>query len=823
MKLPAFAAALLLAAASPALAQNAPSKDYNPLIAEGDDRHNHGDVDGSIDSYTRALAANPSLAPAYARRGRAYRTKGNLEKALTDLDHAINMNSLDPWSRRERGHVHMARSDWQDAIADYSVAIQQDVTDHMSVYNRGIAELQAGKLDAAIADFTQNLKMNPENAPAYANRGVAFNRKGDPTRAQADFYQALRLNPKNTAAYTERARLFAAAKDWTAAIKDLSAAIKVEPREKNHYFNRAFVLAAKGDVAGAIADYTKVLEIDPDSVDGYRARAVVLERKDDLLGALEDYKKALVLEPRDAGLYLAREAYRLKKDQLDDAIADYSRAIEKDFQFPVTYARRAELRHKKQDLQNALTDIERALILAPKSAYYFQVRGDIKRDLGELQAASEDYLKALDLGQAPETAAPRLVAVNYRIGGLEAGLSTCNTLVRRYPAFGWVYAERGRLRVEKNERKEAMADLDQAFAFNPDLPEYYAVRGDLREGRELWAGAAEDYTVALKTDGKNAGLHASLGRCLRRAGKADAATEALSKALVLAPDLVWARSERAEIAVERKDWDNAIQDSTEALRLNPGFLWATLARARAQAGKGEAAKAIADYSDAIQSAPTLGLLYAERGAQRKLAKDEVGAGQDLARAAELEPGAYRPTVADYKAILETGSDEEKTKALAALGTMATPEAVVVLAAVAGGPDARLRTIAAWELGRARAVDRSDQLAALLKDSEASVRGAAAAALGLLHAHPPQEAASPARPSFVPALAALLKDPEAMVRGRAIQALLMIDAREYIKDVEGLLTDTGKTSVPDGQSKEWIALEVREVASRALEVWKATEK
>ncbi len=208
-------------------------------------------------------------------------------------------------------------------------------------------------------------------------------------------------------------------------------------------------------------------------------------------------------------------------------------------------------------------------------------------------------------------------------------------------------------------------------------------------------------------------------------------------------------------------------------------MWAYLARARALAGKGETVASIADYTEAVELAPNLAPLYAERGAQRKKAKDDVGASQDLARAQALETE------------------------------------------VASGPDARLRTIAAWELGRARAVDRSEQLTELLKDPEASVRGAAAAALGILHAHPPKEAAAPSRPAFVPALAGLLKDPEAMVRGRAIQALLEIDAREYIKDVEGLLGDTGKTSVPDTQSKEWIALEVREVASRAMEVWKAT--
>lgn len=820
MRFPVFAAALLCASAA-AFAQTENARDYNPLLAEGDARFNHGDTDGAIDSYSRALLANPRLTAGYARRGRAYRAKGVLDKALLDLDHAVNMNPEDPFTRRERGHVQMARADWEAAITDYSVSIQQDATDHMSVYNRGLARLQAGRLDDAVADFTLNLKANPENAAAFAYRGMTFNRKGDPARAQADFYQALRLNPRYIAAYVERARLFNVAKDWPAALKDLGEAIRLEPREKAHYFNRAAVHAAKGDLPAALADYTRVLEMDPDSVETYRARALILERKDDLLGAMEDYAKGLDLEPRDGGLYLARESFRLKKEQLDEAIADYSRAIDKDFQYPLTLSRRAELRHRKQDYVNALADIERALVLAPKTPYYYQTRGDIRRDRGDLKPASEDFSKALDLGQAPETAGPRLVVVNLRLGGLEAGLATCTALIRRYPAFGWAYAERGRLRMGKVERKEALSDLDQGLSLNADLADYYAVRGDLRESREMWAGAVEDYAVALKKDSTNAALHAACGRCLRRAGKPDEATAAYSRSLELAPGVAWVLTERAELAVERKAWDAAIKDSSDALRANPGFLWATLARARAQAGKGDAAQAIADYGDAIQTAPTMAALYAERAAQRKKANDEQGASQDLVRAQELDSvNSGKPTVADYKKILESGTDGEKTRALAALGTLATPEAVAVIAAEAGGPDARLRTIAAWELGRARAVDRSDQLASLLQDPEASVRGAAAAALGLLHTRPPKEAAVPPRPAFVPALAALLKDPEAMVRGRVIQALLQIDAREYIKDVEGLLTDTGKTSVPDGQSKEWIALEVREVASRALEAWKA---
>src|SRR5262249_39124904 len=146
------------------------------------------------------------------------------------------------------------------------------------------------------------------------------------------------------------------------------------------------------------------------------------ELKDELLPALEDYEKAIALEPRDATLYLAREAFRVKKGQLDEAIADYHRAIEKDFQFHVTFGRRAELRHRKADYLAALQDVERAQALAPKNSAYAQLHGDIKRDLEDLHAAAEDYGKALDLGQALESAGPRLVDVNGRMGGRDAAI-----------------------------------------------------------------------------------------------------------------------------------------------------------------------------------------------------------------------------------------------------------------------------------------------------------------------------------------------------------------------------------------------------------------
>ena len=98
------AVALFWAAVSPAQTQK-----ESPLVLEGDQRYNVGNIDGSIDSYSRALLANPGLAAAYARRGRSYRAKNEFDKALADLDHAVNLLPKDPWSRREReiGRAHV--------------------------------------------------------------------------------------------------------------------------------------------------------------------------------------------------------------------------------------------------------------------------------------------------------------------------------------------------------------------------------------------------------------------------------------------------------------------------------------------------------------------------------------------------------------------------------------------------------------------------------------------------------------------------------------------------------------------------------------------
>jgi tetratricopeptide (TPR) repeat protein len=95
--------------------------------------------------------AAPSRARAYTNRGAAYLAKGELDRAIADYNHAIE---LDP----------------KFAIA----------------YNgRGSAYKDRGDLDRAIADYNRAIELDPKYADAYNSRGIAFEAKSDMDKAIA--------------------------------------------------------------------------------------------------------------------------------------------------------------------------------------------------------------------------------------------------------------------------------------------------------------------------------------------------------------------------------------------------------------------------------------------------------------------------------------------------------------------------------------------------------------------------------------------------------------------------------------------------------------
>jgi tetratricopeptide (TPR) repeat protein len=85
-----------------------------------------GDLDRAIQSFGRAIAAEPDLALAYLNRGLAWQAKGDLRRALTDLDRAVARDRTGARGYYHRSLLHRARGDTARADADARRAIELD-------------------------------------------------------------------------------------------------------------------------------------------------------------------------------------------------------------------------------------------------------------------------------------------------------------------------------------------------------------------------------------------------------------------------------------------------------------------------------------------------------------------------------------------------------------------------------------------------------------------------------------------------------------------------------------------------------------------------
>jgi tetratricopeptide (TPR) repeat protein len=247
----------LLVLAAPASAQIAKKDGFYKSI-ELCNRIDRTALDARIDGCTvlidAAYGTATAQAIAYNNRGNAYIAKGDLDRAIQDFDHSIELN------------------------ANYTQPLN----------NRGVALMRRGEYDRAIEAFDEAIRIKPSYANAYANRAGAYLKKGDYARAVEDYDEAVRLNPgqevvwvgrcwaqavlgalqpaletcnkalqsgiNNAAAYDSLGLIHLKMEQPTVAIDDYTAALRLNPKLASALYGRGLARSRTGDQAGSDAD-----------------------------------------------------------------------------------------------------------------------------------------------------------------------------------------------------------------------------------------------------------------------------------------------------------------------------------------------------------------------------------------------------------------------------------------------------------------------------------------------------------------------------------------------------------------------------------------
>jgi curved DNA-binding protein CbpA len=183
-----------VSAISPPTAADPPPTTAASYRERAIDWNRKGDLDKAIADLNQAVRLAPDDAQAYHERGNAWGRKGDTDRALADYERALQIEPRDPRIFHDRGLMWERKGELDKALGDLDHAVRMSFTDPEVYTDRGAVWFEKGRYDRALADFDRAIKINPSLVIAYARRADVLERKGDQEHARADRDQAAQLD-----------------------------------------------------------------------------------------------------------------------------------------------------------------------------------------------------------------------------------------------------------------------------------------------------------------------------------------------------------------------------------------------------------------------------------------------------------------------------------------------------------------------------------------------------------------------------------------------------------------------------------------------------
>jgi tetratricopeptide (TPR) repeat protein len=496
----------------------------SPSPARADDARDcgfHFDYDVTIAACTRLLQRGTrqqkQKAATLNDRADAYRSIGEWDLAIADLNEAIRLDPSNEDHFLERGMAHLSKGNTERALEDHAQYVRLKPRQAHSYIMRHYAFMRLGRWDKAIEDLNQAVSLEPHSHNSYTTRASLFSTLGRPDRALEDYSQAIRADAKDGWAYSYRGTFYSGRGQFDRAIEDHSQAIVAKPSYDYFYQRRGEVFAAMGDLDRALEDLGQAIKVDPKDASNYTARAKIHQKKGDWQRAAEDHASAVNLSP---SALLDRARFFVDKGDWTRALEDFADLIRAKPKDTWIYHARADAFRKKGDWARALEDYTAAIQVRPKQHHPYIARGMALLEKGELDRAVEDFNAAIareKTGYASGAYVGR-GRVLAQQGKLDEAIAEFSTALLYHPATHETLLQRGLAYAAKGERDKAMADLRKVVEIPTTYESARKVQAQARQRLALLEGGGvagaqpAEIDTKARPETKPAATQPTLGR-----------------------------------------------------------------------------------------------------------------------------------------------------------------------------------------------------------------------------------------------------------------------------------------------------------------------
>ncbi len=164
------------------------------------------------------------------------------------------------WAWREKGNISKALTEYQEAVQ-----LQPDYEEAQASVGQSLSMM--GRPAEAVPAYNRALILTPGDSDTRVDLAVTLEQLGDKDGAEREFKKAIEFTPKNISALNDLGSLMIVEGRLDEAIPYFEKAIQANPLDKNAYYNLGGISQQMGQMDKAQAYYRKVLQLDPTDQD----------------------------------------------------------------------------------------------------------------------------------------------------------------------------------------------------------------------------------------------------------------------------------------------------------------------------------------------------------------------------------------------------------------------------------------------------------------------------------------------------------------------------------------------------------------------------
>ncbi len=363
-------------------------------LTEGLKELDAGKAEAAIDSFNRAVAADPADYSAHFNLGLAYSMAGKDAQAIPEYKKALDLHPGLYEAQLNLSISLLNTNAAADAIPLLKAAREQKPGEFRPVYYLGTALLETKQFPEAEAAFEKAAEMDAASAGAELGLGQAIARQGRRLEAEPHYRKAWKLEPAYHSYLLELAGMYEQNREVSQALE----IYREFPDNPGAQERLGVLLLETGQSSAAIAALEPVVASSPTSANRLAlAQAYVKEKQPGKAEPLT--AQAVAAEPQDFELRMFYGRILRDERKFPPAAEQFSAATKLKPDAPEAWTELSGVLVMAEQLADGLAALDRVRALGAETAGHYYLRALVLERLQRPKEALEAYNKFLASSQ----------------------------------------------------------------------------------------------------------------------------------------------------------------------------------------------------------------------------------------------------------------------------------------------------------------------------------------------------------------------------------------------------------------------------------------